>query len=71
VKRRAGRPRVAEETIQVGFRLPVELVEAMDKYVEALRKRTPGLSVTRADAVRMLLSRGLEQDGVSLKGENS
>lgn len=58
-----GRKAMAERTIQVAFRLPSELIETLDAYVSDLRKRTPGLSVTRADAVRILLARGLDQEG--------
>lgn len=59
---------MAERTIQVAFRLPSELIETLDAYVADLRKRTPGLSVTRADAVRILLARGLEHEGHRVGG---
>lgn len=44
---------------QVAFRLPSELVDRLDEYAEQVRRENPGMRVTRADVVRMLLSRGL------------
>ena len=44
---------------QVAFRLPSELVGRLDEYAEQMRRENPGMRVTRADVVRMLLSRGL------------
>jgi len=54
---------MAEKVQQVAFRLPVEMVRALDAYVEAAKQKTPGLSVTRSDAVRILLSKVLEKEG--------
>lgn len=44
----------------VPFRLPGPLVKRLDRHAERLRRETPGLRVTRADVVRLLLERGLE-----------
>jgi len=57
--RRAGEP-----TKQVAFRLPVSLIARVDVYVEILSQENPGVALTRADAVRLLLNRGLDQLGV-------
>ena len=53
---------VAEKTktIQVAFRLPEELLERIDAYADRLSKATPGLTITRADAARMLLTQALD-----------
>jgi hypothetical protein len=45
---------------QLVVRLPHALVERIDSYAERLRRETPGPSWTRADVVRLLLSRSLE-----------
>jgi len=51
---------VAEQTQQVAFRLSASLVERLDAYVEQLGEEQPGMSFTRADAVRVLLTRALD-----------
>jgi Arc/MetJ-type ribon-helix-helix transcriptional regulator len=58
-----GRPPLAEEVRQVAFRLPSTLVNAIDAYVDSTQEKTPGLSVSRSDAVRMLLNKILEKEG--------
>ncbi len=52
---------VMAETQQTAFRLPIDLLNRLDKYAKRLEQASPGLTVTRADVVRMLLSRGLDQ----------
>lgn len=51
-------------TKQVGFRFPVDLVERIDAYADKLSRDLPGLKFTRADAVRVLLERGLIEVGL-------
>jgi hypothetical protein len=41
------------------FRLPDALIAEADRYAKRLEAERPGIRVTRADAVRMLLSAGL------------
>ena len=43
------------------FRLPSALVERIDAYAEVLREQTPGMRVSRTDAVRVLLTMSLER----------
>lgn len=43
----------------VTFRLPAELLERVDAYAEQLAAET-GLPVKRADALRMLIAKGLQ-----------
>jgi Arc/MetJ-type ribon-helix-helix transcriptional regulator len=50
-----------EKMVQTGFRLPVELVERIDREVELSGEKLPGFSCTRADVVRQLLSWGLDR----------
>jgi len=51
----------SEPTIYVAARLPKSLVERLDAY--AADHEQPGMVVTRSDAVRMLLLRGLDAEG--------
>ncbi len=55
------RPAAFGDTQQVAFRLPVELIERLDQHVERMRRQAAGVNITRADAVRHLLSTALDQ----------
>lgn len=48
------------DTEQVAFRLPKKLVARLDEYAAQLANEQPGLTVTRTDVVRILLTRGLD-----------
>lgn len=50
----------AEKTVQIGFRLPVGLIKQIDAHAKYLRAST-GMNVSRCDAVRALLTEGLEK----------
>jgi hypothetical protein len=52
-----------EPTKQVAFRLPESLVKRIDGYAAALSRAQPGIEFTRADAVRVLLTRALDAEG--------
>ena len=54
------KPPAREATVQVGLRLPLSIVERVDRHVERLRKETGLLGVTRTDAATALLVRALE-----------
>jgi hypothetical protein len=45
----------------VPFRLPVALVKRLDRYAESVASENPGLRVTRADALRLLLTDALDR----------
>lgn len=47
-------------TQQLSFRLPVELVERIDRHLEREQARHPAWNITRADVVRDLLVRAVE-----------
>jgi hypothetical protein len=49
------------ESMQVGFRFSLELVEKLDAYTAKLSQETPGAKFTRADAARILITKGLEE----------
>lgn len=44
----------------VPFRIPAELVRRLDRHAQRLNKETPGLTLTRADALRLLLTQALD-----------
>ena len=58
---RIGRPRIVpgEGTTQVAFRLSDGMIAKLDAYAAWMSDNTPGLSITRADAVRVLLTQAL------------
>ena len=45
------------------FRFPDDLIGRVDAYAKRLEAEQPGISVTRADAVRALLTRALDAIG--------
>jgi hypothetical protein len=61
--KRIGRPPMADKTIPLPIRVPVELVEALDAYAAHLAKETPWSVVTRGDVARRLMMRGLAEAG--------
>lgn len=48
------------ESEQVAFRFPRELIERIDRHVERMAGAFPGLEISRADAVRSLLTAALD-----------
>lgn len=48
-------------SLQVCVRLPLDLVARLDAFQERLQSEHPGLTIARADAVRVLLTRGLDE----------
>jgi hypothetical protein len=50
-----------EKTKQVAFRLSVSLLKRLDRYAERLRLEAPWSNANRADAVRALLTRALDE----------
>ena len=51
-------------TKQTGFRLPEEMLERLGRYVEKMKEAAPGMDVTLADAVRVLLTKALDAEKV-------
>jgi metal-responsive CopG/Arc/MetJ family transcriptional regulator len=57
-----GRPRKSEVMETLAVRLPDDLVDQLDEYVDLIKGDFPLLNVTRADAVRQLLAAGIEAE---------
>lgn len=60
------KPRAAETpheppSFQVSIRLPLELVERLDRYQDRMQAEHPALGIKRADVVRVLLTRALDE----------
>jgi len=52
------------ETLEaVGFRLPVSVIERIDAFARQLEAEQPGIRVSRSNAIRTLLERGLADAG--------
>lgn len=49
------------DTEQVAFRLPKALVARLDAYAARLADEQPGMSFTRTDVVRVLLTKALDE----------
>src|SRR5215813_4083283 len=49
------------KTTMVAFRLENELLKRIDAFAKHLEGKTPGIKLTRADAVRVILVRGLAE----------
>lgn len=50
-----------DDTLQVGFRMPTDLVKRIDAHAAKLEADRPGSRVTRSDAIRELLEIALRQ----------
>ena len=50
-----------DPTQQVAFRLPESLLKRLDRHVQRMEHSNPGLTFTRVDAVRSLLTRALDE----------
>jgi predicted transcriptional regulator len=46
----------------IPFRLPADLIKRLDKHAERMQAAQPGLQVTRADALRVLLTEALDRE---------
>lgn len=51
--------------VQCAFRLEESLVERLDAYAKEMGQKQPGLVFTRADAVRVLLTKSLADRGLT------
>ena len=59
---RRGRPKKDSVMDTLAVRLPDDLVDQVDQYMEQLRADLPGLNISRADAIRQLLAVGLKAE---------
>ena len=64
---RRGRPKKDSVRGSVAVRLSEELLEEVDEYLSVLSEQLPGLSISRADAIRQLIAVGLRTEKTRLK----
>jgi metal-responsive CopG/Arc/MetJ family transcriptional regulator len=56
-----------DKSKQMGLRLPQELIDRLDQYVDKLGEELPGVEFTRSDAIRTLIEQGLQKAGIPSK----
>jgi len=56
----AGRPKSQHPSGHIGFRLPLDLLERVDRHIERLKAEARWSIPTRADAIRDLLVTALD-----------
>jgi hypothetical protein len=62
--KRMGRPPMAHQTVTLAIRAPAELVDALDAYASRLAAESPWSAISRNDAARRLMMRGLADLGL-------
>ena len=60
-RRKAKRGLDGHQDAQLVVRLPQELLDRLDAYAERMRTEMPGARFKRAEAVRVLLTRSLDE----------
>lgn len=53
------------------LRLPTEIMDRLEAYVERLNELTPGLGANKVDAVRVLLTKALDAEGIKAQVKKS
>jgi hypothetical protein len=56
-----------DKSKQMGLRLPVEIIERLDRYLDKLGAELPGVKLSRSDAIRTLIEQGLQRAGILSK----
>ena len=59
-KNKRGRPKKESVMETIAVRLPFEIILEIDNYVNQIKQNIPGMNVTRADAIRQLINKGLD-----------
>src|SRR5262249_23764200 len=62
--------RKQQQKRQTAFRLPPVLIAKLDRIAAQMAAEHPGLALTRADVVRMLLTRAVEQEEARHHGKS-
>jgi metal-responsive CopG/Arc/MetJ family transcriptional regulator len=57
-----------DEIRQIAIRLPAKLLDRVDAHAARLKHRSPGVGVSRADAIRSLLHEALTSAETATKG---
>jgi hypothetical protein len=57
---RRGRPPKGPHANVISFAASDDIVEQIERFMIAMNKATPGITVSRSDAIRILVARGLK-----------
>jgi len=60
-----GRKKLEEDSVSVTARFPKILVEKIDRFIKKFKKDNPGLTISRADSMRMILTQYFEHQSVT------
>jgi len=60
-----GRKKLEEDSVSVTARFPKILVEKIDRFIKKFKKDNPGLTTSRADSMRMILTQYFEHQSVT------
>ena len=67
---RRGRPKKDNVMGSVAVRLSENLLKEIDVYLNSLSEQLPGLSISRADAIRQLIAVGLRSEKMRFEKTN-
>lgn len=59
------RKKLDEDSVSVTARFPKVLLERIDRYIKKFKKENPGLTISRADTIRMILTQYFESQTVT------
>lgn len=59
------RNKLDDESVSVTARFPKNLVEKIDRFIKKFKKDNPGLTISRADTIRMILTQFFEHQAVT------
>jgi hypothetical protein len=59
------RKKLDEESVSVTARFPKILVEKIDHFIKKFKKENQGLTISRADTIRMILTQYFEHQTVT------
>lgn len=59
------RNKLDDESVSVTARFPKNLVEKIDRFIKKFKKENPGLTISRADTIRMILTQYFEHQTVT------
>jgi hypothetical protein len=68
--KKRGRPKKDSVMDTLALRVPEELVTEIDEYIALLQRELPGLDITRASAIRNLLTVGLKAEQKRMHGRS-
>ncbi len=59
------RNKLDADSVSVTARFPKVLVERIDRFIKRFKKENPGLTISRADTIRMILTQYFDSQTVT------